>query len=363
MRLLRSVAVALCAASAFAGSPDPPFRAGVATRAFRPEGPVNWRGARTHALITTIWYPVLRATRTAPQWIGAPDAPFASAGEAAPGAGMAPAPRRFPVVLLSHGTGGSALMMAWLGVALAERGYIAAAVNHPGNHALEPYTPQGFTLWWERATDLSLVLDGLLADPLFGPRIDAARAGVAGFSLGGFTAIEIAGGVGTHDRYEQFCRSPRADEMCREQVEFPDLREKLASLAADPEYQESVRGAGRSRRDPRVRAAFAIAPALGPAFRAEDLRRIAIPVAIVAGAADRVVPVESSARFFAAQIPRAQLKLYPGGVAHYTFLATCTASGRKAQPVLCGDASGVDRDAIHADAAAEAVRFFDRRLR
>jgi len=96
-------------------------------------------------------------------------------------------------VLLSHGTGGSAVQMAWLGMELARHGYIAVAVNHPGNNATEPYTAEGFALWWERATDLSEVLDGMLADATFGARIDARRVGAAGFSMGGYTVLELAG--------------------------------------------------------------------------------------------------------------------------------------------------------------------------
>ena len=55
---------------------------------------------------------------------------------------------------------------------------------------------QGFTLGWERAVDLSKVLDGMLADPEFGPRIDPHRVGAAGFSYGGYTVLELAGGIG-----------------------------------------------------------------------------------------------------------------------------------------------------------------------
>jgi len=49
-------------------------------------------------------------------------------------------------------------------------------------------------LWWERARDLSAVIDGMLSDPTFMPRIDRQRIGAAGFSLGGYTMIAIAQG-------------------------------------------------------------------------------------------------------------------------------------------------------------------------
>ena len=41
-----------------------------------------------------------------------------------------------------------------VGAALAARGYIAVAVNHPGNNELAGYTTEGISLWWLRAVDL-----------------------------------------------------------------------------------------------------------------------------------------------------------------------------------------------------------------
>jgi predicted dienelactone hydrolase len=101
-----------------------------------------------------------------------------------------------------------------------------------------------------------------------------------------------------------------------------------------------------------------MAPALGPAFHAASLATIAIPVRIVAGQSDANVPIASSAKYFAANIPGAKLTIFPGNVAHYVFLDSCTEDGRKAKPLLCGDGEGVDRDAIHIKTAALAVEFF-----
>ncbi len=92
--------------------------------------------------------------------------------------------------MLSHGTGGSAMQLAWLGSVLARHGFIAVGVNHPGNNALEPYTAEGFVLWWERATDISDALDALLLDPMFGPHVDEARIGAAGDEGHGRSADE-----------------------------------------------------------------------------------------------------------------------------------------------------------------------------
>lgn len=339
------------------------FKVGVDNRAISPSEPYNWRGAKTHQLLTSIWYPAVATAVEQPQFVGDPASPFALAGSAASGAPIAPAPAKFPLVVLSHGTGGSALMMAWLGTTLASHGFIAVAVNHPGNNSLEDYTVPGFTLWGERAHDLSVLIDYFLAEPVFGPHIDPARIGAAGFSLGGLTVLEIAGGSAALSRYQEFCNSPRKDGMCADLPEFPGLLAKTAELArTDPAFQAALAETAKSHHDPRVRAVFAIAPALGPAFSPESLEKISAPVAIAAGLADTSVPVESSAKFFAAQIPGAKLSLFTA-VGHYTFLATCAEAGRRSRPDLCLDAAGVLRDDIHKQTADLAIAFFDANLK
>ena len=365
MRVAQAAALAILL---FAGIHLPAqalFKVGAAQRAFVPDEPYCWRGAKTHALVTTIWYPAEPASVEQPQWVGPSNAPLFAAGSAAPDA--RPAAGRFPLIVLSHGTGGSADMLGWLGRTLASHGYIAAAVNHPGNNALEPYTPSGFSLWWERARDLSEVIDKMVADREFGARIDSRRIGAAGFSLGGYTMVEIAGGITDRSAYQEFCKSPAADDMCKSPPEFSQLLayfNRLDEVAkGDPEIAASLGKEKESHRDGRVRAVFAIAPALGPAFRPEGLKKITIPVQIVAGIEDDSVPIASSAEYFAAHIPGSKLVLLNGGVQHYQFLSSCTATGRERLASLCTDKPGVDRESIHEKTAAMAVQFFDAQLR
>jgi predicted dienelactone hydrolase len=341
----------------------PAYKVGISFRSFVPKEPYNWRGAKTHALLTTVWYPAASAAVEKPVQILGMSQVFVT-GSAAQDAGLAPSPAKFPLIVLSHGTGGSAMQMAWLGPELAAHGYIAAAVNHPGNNGTEAYTALGFSTWWERARDLSTVIDKMLADATFGGRIDASRIAAAGFSLGGYTMIEIAGGVTEPATLTEFCASPRADGICKSPPEFPTLLEDFDRLSkTDADFQAALGHASDSYRDPRVRAVFAIAPALGPAFRSASLEKISIPVAIVAGEADASVPIGSSAKYFAANIPGAKLTILPGNVGHYVFLDSCTDAGRKTLPLLCTDGSGVDRDAIHARTAALAEDFFGAALK
>lgn len=329
------------------------------SRSFTPEGAYDWRGAKTHALVTTIWYPAAASVTE-----HAIDIPGLSnmfvLGTAATDADLASSPSKFPLIVISHGTGGSAMSMAWFGIELARHGFVAAAVNHPGNNATEPYTALGFSTWWERARDLSVVIDSMLSDPKFSNRLDSQRIGAAGFSLGGYTMIEIAGGITEPDAFKKFCASSSADGICKSPPEFPTLVEDFERLSkTDPAFQNALHHASDSYRDPRVRAVFAMAPALGPAFRPASLRRIAIPVMIVAGQADANVPIASNAKYFASNIPHARLTILPGDLGHYVFLNSCTHAARESRPTLCRDASGVNRDMIHAKTATLAVQFFN----
>jgi predicted dienelactone hydrolase len=323
-------------------------------RSFAPKEPYDWRDAREHTLDVTVWYPTDNAAREKPLVIRGLD--IFELGRVAQDASLAATAARFPLVVISHGTGGSALSMAWLGEALAAHGYITAAVNHPGNNAAEPYTAKGFSLWWERARDLSETISGMLADAEFGERIDAGRIGSAGFSLGGYTMIAIAGGITDMPEFLRFCDSPEAGATCSSPPEFPSLVEEFRKLIRT--HPEVLQHSGDSYRDARVRAVFAMAPGLGPAFSASSLATIAIPVEIVAGESDHNVPVALNAKYLAAKIPGASLHLFPGKVAHYVFLDSCTDRGRETLAGLCVDARGVDRDAIHAATVRRALQFF-----
>jgi predicted dienelactone hydrolase len=200
------------------------YKVGQSSRVFHPGHARNWRAAKTEVLISTIWYPVsadATGVLEQPRIIGDPGHPLFEAGDTAVDAPISTTPKKFPVVMLSHGTGGSAMQLAWLGTQLARHGYIAVEVNHPGNNALEPYTAEGFVLWWERAIDPSDALDGLMSDSTFGPHVDTARVGAAGFSIGGYTVLELAGARTDQERFFAACETDTTLNKCR----VPEMKE------------------------------------------------------------------------------------------------------------------------------------------
>lgn len=359
----RSLTAGILVAAAWSGGATAAdrYHVGEAGRLVRPDVARHWRGAATPGLVTRVWYPVASDVPEAAHDIGAPGHPIFVGHPVAMEAPLAPAPASYPLLLLSHGTGGSADSLDWLGAALAAAGYVVVAVNHPGNNALEPATRDGFMLWWERATDLSQALDAILADATLGSRIDRGRIGAVGFSIGGYTVLELAGARTNVQAFQDFCRSPAADAICHP-PEMDNLKDAGSAPAApSPETTASLARAGASYRDARVKAVLAIAPAVGEAFDASSFVDVDIPVSLVGGTADVTVPVATNIARFAGFLPKAEVTML-AGASHYTFLDICVPAVVESLALYCKDNPGVDRAAIHAQTIDRARAFFAKAL-
>ena len=305
-----------------------------------------------------IWYPVSANSPEQPQFIGPAGNPNFDAGAAAVGAPLIDQPPRFPLILVSHGNGGSAAQMTWLGAALARAGFIAAAIDHPGNTSAGKPTVQGFTEWWFRPPAMSAALDRVLADPVFGPRIDRDRIGAAGFSRGGFAVVGLAGGLVDLAPFRAFCAKNPDDGTCNAPPEIPDIEARVKTMMAnDPSYRAGLAVAGAPYVDRRIRAIYAIAPSVGESLTLESLRRIDVPARFVYGTADVTVIPPSNALRIAGAIPKATT-LVISDAGHFVFFATCTPAGKVAAARVCTDAATVDRAAVHKQVADDAAAFF-----
>ncbi|GAB3791047.1 alpha/beta hydrolase family protein [Dyella agri] len=302
----------------------------------------------------TVWYPAAAGVAETPLQIGPPGHPVFDAGRAAPDAPFAPG--RHPVILLSHGFGGSARIMAWFGTALARAGDVVIAVDHPGTNARDPMTMTGGLLVWDRAVDLRVALDTARHDALIGPHIDAQHVGMAGFSMGGMAAMVSAGARVDIDHYIQFCRSHPTDATCTAQAEAPDqtLAAREQALKA-PAMAALAKHAGDDYAIPGVRAVFVMAPGGIQALAPASLRTLVTPVSILLGDADTVAPPATNGRVVAALLPHATLKALPD-VGHYDFLADCTALGQQQEPPC--QPIRVPQQRTHATAIAIAEAFF-----
>lgn len=261
--------------------------------------------------------------------------------------GAAPAPGSYPLIVHSHGTGGSHLGHHDTLVTLARAGFVAAAVQHPRDNFLDM---SGF------ATDLQLIgrphhivalIDGVLADPTIGPLVDHQRIGMAGFSAGGYTALLIAGAVPDFSLQAAYRRA----------VPYDPLR-KRADAAGKQRRKPDLKIVA----DPRVRAIFLMAPALGYMFDRAGLSKVEVPVRLYRPTADEILAHPWNAERIAQMLPKPPEYQLVEGAGHYVFLAPCPTLLSLRIPEICKDPRGIDRAAFHVRLNSEMIDFFRRTL-
>jgi len=363
LKTLPALAAALflvaCGEKSFTTPPADGSVVGMTRRVYEDPDRLSWDRKSARPLATTVWYPSSAEAKAMEEIVVPADNPIFVGGWAARNAEIG-VNGKAPLIVLSHGTGGSAFQMMWLGRRLAAHGFIVAAIDHHGNTAAEKaYDPRGFRMPWERARDVSAVIDQLLADPQFGPKIDATKIGGAGFSLGGYTMAALSGARTSLDQFEKFCASTDRDATCDPQGEYPDADKEFdAMLRKSAPLRATLAEHKISFADPRMSAFVLIAPALGQALTDESLLMIKTPILVVGGTQDNVAPSDTNAMRFAGKIRLARFEKIDGA-RHYSFLDDCTKRGKRYVPV-CKDSPGYNRAQGHDDVAEQAIGYFDK---
>jgi predicted dienelactone hydrolase len=229
---------------------------------------------------------------------------------------------RFPLVLLSHGSGSRAEGMGWIAAELANAGYIVAGPNHPGTTSGDS-TPAATPKIWDRVQDISVLITALSADKNWTTSIDPNRIGILGFSLGGSTAMELAGARGDLSAYMRYCDENPAMMDCTwfaggrgyaggEQVDVAPL--KLADIDRTRFDQQN--------RDARITSVIAVDPGLATTFQKTSLAGIDVPVTLINLGSPGQVPMAVLSDQLAQDIPGASY-LQVEGADHFSFLPVC----------------------------------------
>lgn len=298
---------------------------------------------RERPITTEVWYPVdPESPAKAPPgfWVRCDesrDAPISSKKA------------QYPLIMMSHGSGGDRFNMSWLAEVLASNGYIVAAMDHFGN-TWNNKIPENYARAWERPKDVSFALDQLLKCDAFKDKIDQKRIGFAGYSLGGATGMWIAGGEAAPLDPEAI-KAHAAEDLGG--IASRDTLEKIDFSKASGSY-----------RDPRISAVVTMAPALGWMFAEQSLEKISVPVFIVAPEKDHVVPTEKNAKMYASKIARAKLKILTGEASHYVFITQANAVGKRfLDPKYCQDHASIDRKKLHDEISKNSIDFFNAKLK
>ncbi len=276
----------------------------------------NWDDSGARPIHWSVWYPAAPSDDDS----GAVISDFFRTGRLLADAQVEKSDVKRPLILLSHGTGGSAIGLSWLAEALANCGCIVIGANHHGNTSLEEYRAEGFLCWWERPRDLTVLLDHIVASPLFGSHVDETRIAAAGFSLGGYSVVSL---LGATTRMELFSGWSSAHPLGGGPQEFPDLSAQIDRLLSDSAvFRASWERQSYSYLDQRIARGAALAPA--PTVRGFDeasLAAITTPVVLIVGGEDREAPAEDCALWLHERMPASKLYMLADRVGHYTFLS------------------------------------------
>ncbi|WP_449101418.1 alpha/beta hydrolase family protein [Pseudomonas veronii] len=254
-----------------------------------------------------VWYPATTTATAEPiadsvAFIGALAVPNAP-----------PASGEHPLVVLSHGYGGNWGNQAWLASALAHRGYIVAAVNHPGT-TTRNRSPQAAAQLWQRPKDVSRAIDAVLAQPKQFGAIAKNRIAAAGHSLGGWTVMELAGARFDADLFAQDCDAHPKLGGCivYHQINPANTPAAKAQLAAD-------------LRDKRVSAVVSLDLGLSRGMTDASLAALSVPTLVIAGAVpSEDMPAELESADLARRLPTASTRYVAiSDATHFSFMSIC----------------------------------------
>jgi predicted dienelactone hydrolase len=300
-------------------------------------------------LHVTLWYP---AASAGPETVMGENAAFVGTAvveDAAPASGS------HPLVLLSHGFGGSWRNLNWLATELVEHGYVVAAPDHPGTTTFDR-RPEEAKRLWERPRDLSRTLDRLMADPGLAGGIAPGQVAAIGHSLGGWTVMALAGA-----RFDAI----RAVKECSHQCNL------LGEIGIDAQNGNAGRLAG-DLGDARIGAVVSLD--LGPAqgFTPESLAAIRLPVLVFAAGQEvpEIAALKSDSAYLAAHLPSATSRFTEiPDATHFSFVQLCKPGAaaiiEKESPgesFVCRDGGARDREAIHRQVADAIIAFLAQAL-
>lgn len=256
---------------------------------------------------------------------------------------------QLPLVVLSHGYGGSFFDQRDTADALANGGFVVAAIDHSDdNYQVRGGPNDKVSALATRTTDIKRLIDYMLQQWPDRATLAADRIGFYGFSRGGYTGLVLAGARPDFNRLPLPPSSP-----CASAPENPvcaPMRQRFQELLASP-----------LARDGRIKVAV-IADPLSMVFDAESLKRVAIPIQLWSSAygGDGVTP-ESVAAVHR-NLPVAPDWRPVENATHFGFVLPCSPALRESKPEICGDRAGFDRAAFHADFNAQVLAFFRQHL-
>jgi len=251
---------------------------------------------------------------------------------------------KLPLIVISHGFGGTGLSHHDTAEALADAGFVVVALNHPDDNAIALASNHANALaaFVNRPQDIKRLVDYMITFSDDRAAINAERIGFYGFSRGGYTGLVLGGANPNLGELRMPCQD-RTGMSC-------------------PRIAPQLVPAGPWVHDPRIKA-FAIADPPGDVFPGKaNLQAVRTPIQLWGSqnGGDGVLPAAVDA--LAHNLPEIPDFHVVPDAGHFAFLTMCPPAMAKSAPDICADGPGFDRAAFHRDFNAQVLAFFRRQL-
>jgi predicted dienelactone hydrolase len=228
-----------------------------------------------------------------------------------------------PLVILSHGSGSSPRAYLALASELARHGFVVAIPEHPGNSVSDNSLADTVENLANRPRHVRLTLDAVLADPPLAGRLASEQIALIGHSMGGYTALAVAGGTPWSGMGQPISVTP----------------------------------------DPRVKALVLLAPATSWFVPDDSLQHVSAPLLLLIGERDRITP-RWHAQLLLDQLPASTPVTFRviANAGHFSFLSPFPAALKAQGFPPAFDPEGFDREAFQSQLAREIREFLSRVL-
>lgn len=263
-----------------------------------------------------VFYPTLTPEKT--ERLGPYSVSIAK--DAEPGEG------EFPLILISHGSGGSNLVYRTLAHHLARNGFIVGMPEHPFNN-LNNNTLEGTVEnLINRPRHIHIAIDWFFNNWNYARLLKPDSVAIIGHSMGGYTALALAGGVPTSFPDESSDGRPR-------------------QISITPDY--------------RIKSLVLLAPAV-PWFREKgSLNGVNVPILMLAGEKDEFSPHVFLTQLIKERITdktKVQYRVVENA-GHFSFLSPFPESMTNVAFPPSQDPCDFDRESFHKELNAEVLNF------
>ncbi|MDY6784359.1 MAG: alpha/beta fold hydrolase [Cyanobacteriota bacterium] len=252
---------------------------------------------------------------------------------------------RGPLVVLSHGFAADRNFLSYLAFHLASHGFSVVALEHPGSNIeniaeisfnLSPNDILAASEFVDRPKDVSFVLDELERMSqdwgYLKGKFNTEQVTVIGHSLGGYTALALAGAELDLKELRNFCqnlsplgRSP-ADWLQCAAVQLPDSQLRL--------------------QDKRIAQAIALNPVVGKLFGTRGLEQVETPVLLFSSSEDAITPaIDNQLRPFE-QLRGEKYLVTAIGATHMSITDVKNINSMVGQSTLVREVMGVEAEPV-----------------